>query len=95
MSRALTTRGVTAYVPGYAPPVWAWMKRSLNPAPGERVDWIDLYNIFIAGWQDVPEDRRPTPHHFAQALKFLAIRNGIRIEIAGERVYFCDVRLIR
>ena len=93
MSTAVAIRG-TIYIPGYVPPVWAWMRRKMVQERSARADWADLYAAFIAGWAAIPESRRPTAQHFGKALKHICEHRGIRIELSGDRVYCCDVRLI-
>jgi hypothetical protein len=78
-------------VPGYAPPLAWFLRRRVVGAPGQRMDWEDVYRAFAGpgtGWMS-PPDRRA----FALAMRHICALRGVRIEIAGECVYCPDCAL--
>jgi hypothetical protein len=73
------------WVPGYVPPLCAFLARRVVGAAGARLDWEDIYVAFAGpgtGWRSPPPRKA-----FVQALAYLCKARGVRVEVDGSRVY--------
>lgn len=78
------------WVPGYVPPLAAFLARRVVGKAGARLDWQDVYRAFAGtGWRSPPP-----PHAFGQAMAWLCRAKAVRVEVDGSRVYCLDCRLL-
>jgi hypothetical protein len=78
-------------VPGYVPPLASFLARRVIAAPGERLDWADVYRAFAGpgtGWRSTPP-----PRSVAQAMAYICKAKGVPVIVDGSRVYCLDCAL--
>ena len=70
-------------VPGYVPPLAMFLARRVVAAPGQRLDWADVYRAFAGdGWRSPP-----LPRAVGQAMAYICRAKGVRIEVDGGDIY--------
>lgn len=76
-------------VPGYCPPLASFLARRVFSAPGQRMDWEDVYLAFAGrGWRWPPSRRK-----FAEAMAYICDARGVAVIQDGRRLYCPDMQL--
>jgi hypothetical protein len=86
MSHALVKAEPYQDMPGYAPPLFWFLRRRVIGRAGARLDWADIYREFVTpDWHNPP-----SPRAVASALAWLCSEWGVRVDVIGRNVYCLD-----